>query len=89
MFQLCFTECSAVEAKYRQAQESKLKYEEENPTKMGTTRKHRSLAKLFDKVGCTSLNFRVSDALAYINIKSFLAIALSPIWTLSTSKLVL
>lgn len=48
-YQLCFTECSAVEAKYRQAQESKLKYEEENPTKMGTTRKHRSLAKLFDK----------------------------------------
>ncbi|KHN86567.1 SLIT-ROBO Rho GTPase-activating protein 1 [Toxocara canis] len=48
-YQLCFAECSAVEAKYRQAEESKLKYEEENPTKLGNTRKHRSLAKLFDK----------------------------------------
>uniref|UniRef100_A0A183DN45 Rho-GAP domain-containing protein n=1 Tax=Gongylonema pulchrum TaxID=637853 RepID=A0A183DN45_9BILA len=48
-YQLCFIECSAVEGKFRQAEENKTKYEESNPTKLGVTRKHRSLAKLYDK----------------------------------------
>ncbi|VDK51250.1 unnamed protein product [Anisakis simplex] len=48
-YQLCFTEYSSVESKYRQVEENKLKYEEENPKKRGATRKHRSLTKLFDK----------------------------------------
>lgn len=48
-YQLCYAECAAVEAKFRQTEESKLKYEEENPTKLGATRKHRALSKLFEK----------------------------------------
>uniref|UniRef100_A0A0R3RN52 F-BAR domain-containing protein n=1 Tax=Elaeophora elaphi TaxID=1147741 RepID=A0A0R3RN52_9BILA len=46
---LCFLECSAVESKFRQVEENKAKYEENNPTKLGVTRKHRCLAKLYNK----------------------------------------
>ncbi|CAG9534214.1 unnamed protein product [Cercopithifilaria johnstoni] len=48
-YQLCFFECSAVESKFRQVEENKAKYEENNPTKLGVTRKHRCLAKLYNK----------------------------------------
>uniref|UniRef100_A0A915PVT2 Rho-GAP domain-containing protein n=1 Tax=Setaria digitata TaxID=48799 RepID=A0A915PVT2_9BILA len=48
-YQLCFLECSVVETKFRQVEENKAKYEENNPTKLGVTRKHRCLAKLYNK----------------------------------------
>ncbi|KAM3726427.1 SLIT-ROBO Rho GTPase-activating protein [Dirofilaria immitis] len=48
-YQLCFLECSAIESKFRQAEGNKMKYEENNPTKLGVTRKHRCLAKLYNK----------------------------------------
>ncbi|VDN02984.1 unnamed protein product [Thelazia callipaeda] len=48
-YQLCFLECSSIENKFHQVQENKVRYEENNPTKLGVTRKHRSLAKLYNK----------------------------------------
>ncbi|VIO86567.1 Uncharacterized protein BM_BM3323 [Brugia malayi] len=48
-YQLCFLECSSLESKFRQVEENKAKYEENNPTKLGITRKHRCLAKLYNK----------------------------------------
>ncbi|KAL3982045.1 RhoGAP domain family protein [Acanthocheilonema viteae] len=48
-YQLCFLECSAIESKFRQVEENKTKYEENNPTKLGVARKHRCLAKLYKK----------------------------------------
>ncbi|MFH4981160.1 hypothetical protein AB6A40_007869 [Gnathostoma spinigerum] len=48
-YQYCFSEFGIVETKFRQAELGKLKYEEANPTKLGTTRKHRSLARHYDK----------------------------------------
>uniref|UniRef100_A0A1I7VIS1 F-BAR domain-containing protein n=1 Tax=Loa loa TaxID=7209 RepID=A0A1I7VIS1_LOALO len=48
-YQLCFLECSAIESKFRQVEENKTRYEENNPTKLGITRKHRCLAKLYNK----------------------------------------
>ncbi|VDN53023.1 unnamed protein product [Dracunculus medinensis] len=48
-YQLCFAEYTTVESKFRNAEGNKQKYEEENPTKTGTTRKYRSLAKVYDK----------------------------------------
>uniref|UniRef100_A0A1I8ESZ7 Rho-GAP domain-containing protein n=1 Tax=Wuchereria bancrofti TaxID=6293 RepID=A0A1I8ESZ7_WUCBA len=48
-YQLCFLECSSIESKFRQVEENKAKYEENNPTKLGVTRKHRCLAKLYNK----------------------------------------
>ncbi|VDD90971.1 unnamed protein product [Enterobius vermicularis] len=48
-YQLCFAQCSAVESKYRQAEANKSKYEEENPSKRGSARRHRVLVKLVEK----------------------------------------
>ncbi|VDK62055.1 unnamed protein product [Onchocerca ochengi] len=48
-YQLCFLESSTIESKFRQVEGNKAKYEENNPTKLGVTRKHRCLAKLYNK----------------------------------------
>uniref|UniRef100_A0A0N5AD48 Rho-GAP domain-containing protein n=1 Tax=Syphacia muris TaxID=451379 RepID=A0A0N5AD48_9BILA len=48
-YQLCYAQCAGVEAKYKQAEANKIKYEEENPSKLGSTRKHRVLVKMLDK----------------------------------------
>ncbi|VDP13373.1 unnamed protein product [Onchocerca flexuosa] len=48
-YQLCFLESSTIESKFRQVEGNKARYEENNPTKLGVTRKHRCLAKLYNK----------------------------------------
>lgn len=50
-YQLCYAQSSSVEAKFRLAEQGKLKYEEANPNKLGVTRKHRTLERDYDKVG--------------------------------------
>jgi hypothetical protein len=49
-YQLCYAQSSSVEAKFRVAEQVKLKYEEANPNKLGVTRKHRTLERDYDKV---------------------------------------
>lgn len=49
-YQLCYAQSSSVEAKFRLAEQGKLKYEEANPNKLGVTRKHRTLERDYDKV---------------------------------------
>lgn len=50
-YQLSYTNCSVVEAKFRVAETARIKFEETHPSKVPKSRKYKGIEREYQKVG--------------------------------------